>query len=92
MTCDGLPDQVPRILPSYPKLPSRASGKGPLPKGSGSISSDSRVDFELITSFYPATRAPGSNIIVFLGSGCPGSEITRKWHQVSLPGNRAIGI
>ena len=52
---------VPRMLSGYPKLLSRASGKGPLPERSGSISSDTRVDFELITSFYPATRSPSSN-------------------------------
>jgi hypothetical protein len=49
------------MLSGYPKLLSRASGKGPLPERSGSISSDTRVDFELITSFYPATRSPSSN-------------------------------
>ena len=66
------------MLSGYPKLPSRASGKGPLPKRSGRLSSDSRVDFELITWNYPATGPYSLNIILFGGSGCPGSEFTRK--------------
>ena len=66
------------MLPSYPKLPSRASGKGQLPERSGRLFSDSWVVFELITWNYPATGPYSSNIILFWGSGCPGSEFTRK--------------
>ena len=62
------------MLSGYPKLPSRASGKGPLPERSGSISSDTRVDFELITSFYPARiksyfGGPGARVAKLRESG-----------------------